>query len=601
MKSKTVRLSCHLAGSPRGDARSFAMVAMLAGSALMSACTATGSINGGPGTAPSSGSGGTGSTTPTTGAAGTTGVGTGGIGVIVPVGQTSSWYDDFTAASCSGTPTALPATRIWRLSSTQWANTVAQALSINAPDVSGFPQDQIDPGTGFTDDSTGDKVTLPLASAYFDATDAAATQAAPAALTAFTCLGTAPVATACGSMFVTSYGAKLFRRALTPTEVSTYANYLNSESKLDPAQTAVATTIKAMLLSPNFIYRTELGSSKPGTVDLTGDEIASLLSYSIADAPPDAQLQAASAAGQLSDPAMRTTQAERLAATPAAKAKLSSFWGEYLALGNQPTTLGIDQSTYNESMNFFSKVVWDNQGTLKDLLTAPYTYADATVAAVYGTAKPDATGKLMLDPTQRAGFLTSVAMLSQTSAPSQAATVIHRGLLVRERVLCETPPPPPATVVPDPAQIQQGGADATARENYAVFAMTHASCNACHQFFQPLGLAFEAYDSLGKFRTAYPTTNKPIDTTGTLTSAGDAMGDYTSVVDMANKLGGTKITQYCFAQQFAEYAFGRPVSFAQESCTIRSMGDYVASKGGQVHELLASFATAPSVYRRIHQ
>jgi hypothetical protein len=191
-------------------------------------------------------------------------------------------------------------------------------------------------------------------------------------------------------------------------------------------------------------------------------------------------------------------------------------------------------------------------------------------------------------------------MLTQTAAPSQAATVIHRGLLVRERVLCETPPPPPPTVVPDPAQIQQAGTDATARENYNLFAMTHSSCNACHQTFQPLGLAFESYDAVGKFRAAYP-SGKAIDTTGTLSSAGDAAGDYTSAVDMATKLGNSKITQYCFAQQFAQYAFGRPVSFAQETCTIRSMGDYVAGKNGQVRELLASFASAPTVYRRIHQ
>jgi Protein of unknown function (DUF1588)/Protein of unknown function (DUF1592)/Protein of unknown function (DUF1595)/Protein of unknown function (DUF1587) len=597
MKSNAARFS---GGSPLGVACSIAtFVGWVSMSVSMSACTAVGSISGGPG------AGSTGTTSPSgaggTGAGSVPGTtGTGGIQVITGPATTSSWYDAFSAADCTAAPTALPATRIWRLSASQWSNTVAQALSISAPNVASFPQDQVDPGTGFSDDSTGDKVTLPLASAYFDASDAVATQAAPAALTAFACLATAPIPTSCGGMFVTSYGQKLFRRALTPTEVTTYATYLNSESKLDPAQTAVASTIKAMLMSPNFIYRTELGSSKAGTVDLTSDEIASLLSYSIADAPPDAQLQAAAAAGQLSDPAMRTTQAERLAALPAAKTKLSNFWNEYLALGTAPTAAGIDQSTYNEAMTFFSKVVWDNSGSLKDLLTAPYTYADATAAAVYGTAKPDATGKLTLDPTQRAGFLTSLAMLTQTSAVSQAATVIHRGLLVRERVLCETPPPPPPTVVPDPAQIQQAGADATARENYNLFAMTHASCNACHQTFQPLGLAFENYDGVGKFRAAYP-SGKPIDATGTLTSAGDAMGDYTSAVDMANKLGGSKITQYCFAQQFAEFAFGRPVSFSQETCTIRSMGDYVTGKGGQVHELLASFAAAPTVYRRIHQ
>ncbi|MDB4981478.1 MAG: hypothetical protein JWM82_2230 [Myxococcales bacterium] len=537
-----------------------------------------------------------------TGSVGGTSPGTGGIKVIdTPAPPASGWFETLKATNCAAAPTALPASRIWRLSATQWQNTVAQALGVAAPDVSAFPPDQIDPQTGFSDDSTGDKVTLPLASAYFDTSDRLAMQAAPAAATAFPCLATAPIAATCAQTFVQSYGPKLFRRALTPAESSSFAGYLASESKLDPAPTAVISTLKAMMMSPSFFYRTELGNSKPGPVDLTSDEIASMLSYTIADVPPDASLTQAASSGQLADPAMRTAQAERLAALPGAKAKLATFWREYLALGDAPTTPGIDASMHTEAETFFSKVVWDNAGGLKELLTAPYTYADSMVAQLYGSAKPAADGKLMLDPAQRAGILTSASMLAKTSAASQAATVIHRGLLVRERLLCTIPPPPPAAVVPDPAQIQMAGPDATAKENYAQFKMAKPGCDVCHQTFQPLGLAFEAYDAVGKFRTAYPTTNKPIDTTGELTNAGDATGPYTSVVDMAAKIGGSQIAQYCFAQQYAAFAFGRAVNVDQEACTIRSMGDFVISKGGQARELLASFAATPTVTRRFHQ
>jgi len=591
MKSSPVRPLCV---RPFGVACS---LAMLVGSSV--ACTA-GAITGGPGSASTSGSAGIGA-----GTAGATSTGVGGAAGVMPIlpGAPSgsvSWYDTLTKTDCTGAATALPSSRIWRLSAIQWKNTVAQALGVAAPDVSTFPQDQIDPRTGYSDDSTGDKITLPLASAYFDKSDAVAAQAATTLTTALPCLGTAPIAVACGQMFATTYGQKLFRRALTPAEVTGYSNYLNSESKLDPAATALASTLKAMLMSPSFLFRTELGSSKIGAVDMTTDEIASMLSYSIADVPPDAPLLAAQA--QLTDPAVRTAQAERLAALPGARDKLAEFWREYLALGSQPTTPGPAQSAYNEANTFFSKVVLDGQGTLKDLLTAPYTYADATLAKVYGNNQPAADGKLMLDPTQRSGFLTSVAILSQTSAPSQAATVIHRGLLVRERVLCQIPPPPPAAVVPDPTQIQMAGANATARQNYDLFTTTHATCNACHSFFQPLGLAFESYDANGKFQKTYPAPiSAPIDTTGTLDMAGDAAGAYSDVVGMAAKLGASQMAQYCLSQQFAEFAFGRSVSLDQEACTVKAMGDYVTGKGGQVRELLASFAATPTVTRRFHQ
>jgi hypothetical protein len=562
------------------------------------ACTAVGSVTGGPGRA-QTGSAGSGTAGGGTGAGGT-----GAVTAIMNNGTATSnvsWYDSLTAADCSKPATALPSSRIWRLSATQWQNTITAALNVPAPDVSGFPPDQLDPRTGYSDDSTGDKITLNLAQSYFDKSAAASTQAAPAIVTATPCLGQTPVTAACGQMFVSSVGAKLFRRAVTSAEASSYAGFLAGQIMAgDPVATAVASTLQVMILSPNFAFRTELGNSQPGAVTLTNDEIASLLSYSIADMPPDAPLQAVSA--MLGDPAVRTAQAERLAAMPAAKAKLNEFWSEYLALGDKPTTTGIDQSMWMEATTFFSKVVWDQSGTLKDLLTANFTWADTTVAPIYGTAKPDATGKIMLDPTQRAGFLTSAAMLSQTSAPSQAATVIHRGLLVRERVLCQIPPPPPASVVPDPTKIQTLGPNATARQNYTQFTMDHTDCNACHSFFQPLGLAFELYDATGKYRAQYPAPiSQPIDPSGTLSAAGDATGDYADAVGMANKLGGSKMAQYCLSQQFAEYALGRSVSLDQEACTIRSMGDYVTSKQGQVHTLLASFAGAPSLTGRIHQ
>jgi hypothetical protein len=528
--------------------------------------------------------------------------GTGGVQVIMPgTPSSTSWYDTLKTADCSTTPTALPSSRIWRLSALQWQNTVAQALGGPAPNVSTFPPDAVDANTGFSDDSTINKITLPLAQAYFDTSDTVSTQAAAAAMTAFPCLATTPVAASCAQMVVTSYGTKLFRRATTPDEVTRYSNYFMSEAKLDPTATALGSMLKAMLMSPSFAYRTELGNSQPGTIELTNDEIASLLSYTIADVPPDAQLATAA----LSDPATRVAQAERLAALPGAETKLVDFWRQYLALGTQPTTPGIALYSYNEPLTFFDKVAWQGMGAFKDLVTANYTYVDPgdtmnLLAQLYGSTKPDSTGKLMLDPTERSGFLTSVGILTQTSAPSQAATVIHRGLLVRERMLCQTPPPPPANIVRDPNQIEQAGPNATARENYAKFSMDLPACNACHSFFQPLGLAFETYDSVGKYRTADP-GGTALDTTGTLDSAGDATGPYTNVVDMATKLAKSQMAQYCFTQQYAEFAFGRSVSLDQEPCTVKSMGEYVMQKGGQVRQLLVSFAASPAVYRRIHQ
>jgi hypothetical protein len=521
-----------------------------------------------------------------------------------PPPDSSGWYGALTAANCSAAPTTLPQSRIWRLSARQWKNTVEQAFKITGLDVSGFPKDEIDPRTGFSEDATDNRVTLGLAGSYYDGGDAIGAKAAPAMIAAFPCLGTAPIAVACGQMAVTDYGRRLFRRPLTPAETSTYATFLADESKLDPAATALGSLVRVMLLSPDFLYRTELGTSVAGKVTLNGYEIASLLSYSIADVPPDDALLQQAASGQLAMASVRETVARQLAQLPGAKARLGDFWRQYLTLSDFTPTAGIDAATgaaiVQETTSFFDHVVWDAAGGFRDLMTAKYTYADPKVAALYGNMVPGADGKLGLAPSERSGFLTQASLLVATSAPSQAATVIHRGVMIRQRLLCQEPPPPPPGFVPNPAQIQTAGPDATAKENYDVFAMANPGCNVCHQTFQPLGISFESYDATAHFRTSYP-TGKPILTAGTLNDAGDASGSYVDVVDMASKLGDSKIGQYCFTKQFAQYAFGRTISAEQEPCLIRGMGDHVMQNGGAARELFTSIAHADAAYTRIHQ
>jgi hypothetical protein len=536
--------------------------------------------------------------------AGQSPVGEAAMPAAPPPPDSKGWYETLAAANCSAAPANLPPSRIWRLTARQWKATVEQAFKITGLDVSGFPKDELDPRTGFSENSTDNQVTLGLASSYYDGGDGVGAKAAPGMIQAFPCLATAPIAVSCGQTAVADYGRRLFRRPLTPAETMTYATFLADQSKLDPAAAAVGSLVRVMLLSPDFLYRTELGTSAPGQITLNGYEIASLLSYSIADVPPDEALLQQAAAGQLATADARETVARQLAQSPGAKVRLADFWRQYLSLSEITPTAGIDAATgtaiVQETTSFFDHVVWDGPGGFRDLMTAKVTYADPKVAALYGTAVPSTDGKLSLPPAERSGFLTQASFLVGTAAASQAATVIHRGVTIRRRLLCQEPPPPPPGFVPNPAQIQTAGPDATAKENYEVFAMANPGCNVCHATFQPLGISFESYDATAHFRTSYP-SGKPIVTGGSLTDAGDASGSYADVVDMATKLGQSQIGQACFTKQFAQYAFGRTISVEQEPCLVRAMGDHLAKNGGALRELYASIAHVESAYTRIHQ
>ncbi len=494
------------------------------------------------------------------------------------VPEPGDWFAAVSSADCSAATTTR--TRIRRLSDAQWKNTVAQSLGANAASVM-LPQDAISSATGFNTDADLNKVNVLLANAYFDAGDALAPAAATAALAAYPCLSSAAKDAACNAPFLKDVGAKLFRRPLSDEETTRYGAFLAGQVALDPPNVAVASVIRALLLSPNMVYITELGGSKPGDNALTAYEQAALISYTVADMPPDAPLVQAAAAGTLANAPERLAQAERLLQTPSARAKYADFWDQYLPLGDLRKATNLDPTLAaaiaDETKLHFDKIVWQENGSFGKLLTAPYTYGAQALSAVYGTLTPGTpAGALALPAGQRSGFITSAGFLFIAEDSTPEHKIIHRGLAVRKRLLCQTPPPPPANLMPVAADLRPIGDGATPLESFTAFQMSKPGCAGCHNSFQPIGLAFEQYDNMGKYRTTYD-GNKPIVAAGDLADAGDASGPYANAVEIAQHIGQSKIGEYCFTRQYAEYALGRHLNAAVDACVIRAPSDAQAN------------------------
>ncbi len=514
------------------------------------------------------------------------------------VPEPGDWFAAVQAADCK-VPDALSRTRIRRLSTAQWNNTVSQGLA--TPATAKFPDDALSSSTGFNTDATLNKVSVLLANAYFDAGDSLAPKAATAALQTYACLATNAKDATCAAPFLKDYGSRLFRRPLTDEEVGRYGAFLTAQAALDPGATAVASVLRAMLLSPNMVYLTELGTSKPGEVTLTPYEQASLISYTIADAPPDAALMQAAQKGTLDNATERTTHAQRLLQTPSARAKYADFWQQYLPLGDLRGAAGVDPTLSaaisDETTQHFDKIVWQQNGSFRDLVTAPYTYGSMALSAVYGTLTPGQNGALTLPMGQRSGFLTQAGFLFIPSDASVPHKVVHRGLAVRRRLLCQSPPPPPANLMPTATDLQPLGADATPLESFTAFQATKPACAACHVSFQPIGLAFEEFDNMGKYRTTYD-GGKPIITTGELKDAGDASGPYANAVEIAQHIGQSKIGEYCFSKQYAEYALGRHLNAATDACVIRAQSD--ASANAPIQKLAVVLSDIQARTHRVH-
>jgi hypothetical protein len=517
----------------------------------------------------------------------------------VDVPEPGDWFAAVQGADCK-VPGPLSRTRIRRLSTAQWTNTVVQALTVT-PRVATFPADALSSTTGFNTDAALNKVSVLLARAYFDAGDGLAPKAATAALQAYACLATNARDATCRASFLEDFGARLFRRPLTDEEIGRYGAFLTAQAALDPPETAVASVIRAMLLSPNMVYLTELGSSQAGEVTLTPFEQASLISYTIADVPPDQALIMAAQKGSLNDAGERARHAQRLLQAATARAKYADFWQQYLPLGDLRGAAGVDPTLSaaieDETKLHFDKIVWQQSGSFADLVTAPYTYGAMALSAVYGSLTPGQNGALDLPAGQRAGFLTQAGFLFLPADASVPHKVVHRGLAVRRRLLCQSPPPPPANLMPNAAELQPLGADATPLESFVAFQMQKPQCAACHDSFQPIGLAFEQFDNMGKHRTTYE-SGRPIDTSGELKDAGDASGPYANAVEIAQHIGQSKIGEYCFNRQYAEYALGRHLNAATDACIIRAPSDIAANS--PIQKLAVVLSDVEARTHRVH-
>ena len=162
-----------------------------------------------------------------------------------------------------------------------------------------------------------------------------------------------------------------------------------------------------------------------------------------------------------------------------------------------------------ESLAFVKDVVVNQGRGLVELLTAPYTFANARVGRMYGAPPrgPTSFAQLDLDRHQRAGLLTQIGFLA-ANAEEQTPNIIIRGVRIAHDVLCMDLPPPPDAVPPLPAIAP----NSTNRQRVEQLT-SPAPCNSCHDAsINPLGFAFENLDGLGRFRTQE--NGRPIDATG---------------------------------------------------------------------------------------
>jgi hypothetical protein len=395
---------------------------------------------------------------------------------------------------------------------------------------------------------------------------------------------------ACATTYLNNLAASAYRRPLTSGEQSRLTGLYNGLKTMNVNGYAITSTIQeatqnavyAILSSPQMLYRTELGTTpaaatatSPAGVPLTQNELATELAFFLTDAPPDATLLDLANRGMLTA-ANVPAQVSRIMATQAAKDWLSTIMFTFYKLNllyNVATT--VDGSLFpefngqlltdmhTEAQKFLDNALWG--GNLVDLLTSRTTFLNSNLASVlYKVPVPagaSATNfvQTTLPADQRAGMLTNAGFLT-SRARSNRGSVVARGLVIQETMLCIVTPGPPDSLKSAVAAAMNSLDTQTVHQQVA--SRANGICGACHSHFDPFGLVLDNYDDIGKYRTI-DDLGGPVDST---TSMPVELGGepVTNAIDFAQKLAANPGFTNCMAETVLQYAmtdiFSAPVN-----------------------------------------
>lgn len=508
---------------------------------------------------------------------------------------------------CGATGELAAGTAFPRLTHTQWENTVRDLLRLDAaPDLAGAfePDTRI---SFFDNNSRALRVSGDLWSDYQAAAEtlAASVVSDPSALSRLlpASLPSDPVARA--RAVIAHFGRRAYRRTLTPEQLDAHHALFDEGAShfpdMDAFDAGMRMLIEAMVQSPHFVYRVETGIGRSqGAVQLDDFEVASRLSYMIWNTMPDDALLDEAERGALNSPDQIASQAARLLDDPRGESMIERFhaqllnWNLYRGMSKDASEfplsyVGVGDDMYEEARRFVEHVILREDGNLAELLTAPYTFANDGLAAIYGFEDGAASAFELFRfdayaQPERGGLLTQLGFLASHGGLTGA---VHRGVFINHRVLCTELPPPPDALPPIPAD---DGMTLTSRERIEMHTGPGTCGATCHgSYINPIGFAFESFDGLGQYRTEE--NGLPIDVAAEFEFA-ESIVEFEGAAELTEAIASSIEAHDCYAKHWVEYALGRDTA-GSDLDLIQGLGDRSlegASIKGLIVELVKSDA-----------
>lgn len=488
---------------------------------------------------------------------------------------------------CTATDTSPSVLR--RLSRLEYQLTLKELFQLEAsPDVSAVEEDKA--FEGFRTAAELQNVSTQHLRAYADVTGALTADLFADAPRRDAVIGCAMDAAGCLDSFVAAFGRLSFRRPLEEAEVTGLVSRATEVSSSPEEQFSFA--IEALLTSPSFLFRVEVGDSPEGLSTLSPLELASRLSFTVHGRAPSAELLTTAEQGGLDTPEGLAATAAQMLAEPAGQEFFTQFFRQWLDFEQlrvppQPpagwSDALLDDMTA-ETDQFFNDFAWGAGANFLEAFTANYTYLTPALATFYGLPAP-ASGLSRVDfpagdPRENSGLLTHASLLS---AKSDGDLVAHRGAWIRRSFLCES--------LEVPTEVLNSIGDELAGLGYFEVVEkrnTELACAGCHALIDPIGVGFVHFDGVGKYQPDADMSEFGI----TPALPGNADPEFSSIGELSGKLVQSPELAQCIAERVFFYTAGRKPLEA-DACTLQQAGQRFATDQYNFGSLLLGFTEAP--------
>lgn len=541
---------------------------------------------------------------------GTAGSGTGGSG-----SGTSLTLATTLATPDPCTSNAPGPRKLWRLTAAEFAasiRTIFGDTSNGAPVATVFSDPSV---LGFSIDANGLLVQGLNASQLQDNAEAVAAWAGTSnKLSGFaSCAATSTGApdAGCATQFIQAFGKQAFRTTLADSDprIASYsALFMSGDSNADGAQIVIS----AMLQSPYFLYRSELGVQSGSTFTLTPYEVASEIAYTLTGTTPDATLLTAadtvnSGGSSMAD--MIDQQTSRLVGgAGSSTTAVMGFMDGWLGLSRLYTTAhdatvyqltpALQQDMWNESQGLIMEA-FDNGGTFGSTLTADHSFLNQELATFYGINGASGSGftsvKYAGMTTRDPGLLGTGTILNGYARPSTDSPT-QRGHMIRSRMLCQNidPPPPGLNTTFQPSSMVE-----TTRDHF-INEHEQGACASCHRQMDWIGFAFENYDGFGRYRT----TDNGLPTNDAATIYGAPEGKDVTLTGLSGDgsleayLAQSDDVTKCMERYWTYYTYGSS-SWSQDACTYDAVYNEAKTNGFTMKSTLLAIIHAASFTTRV--